>query len=349
MSKLREAGFGKIPATIVTGFLGAGKSTLVKHVLSEAKDRRVAVIVNEFGDVGFDGGLIESCSDPDCAPVKVMELTNGCICCTVADDFLPALETILALDPLPDHILIETSGLALPKPLVKAFDWPAVRSRVTVDGVIVVADGPAVASGTFAENLDAVSAAAAADTALEHDFPLAEVFEDQVALADLVILNKTDLMDAAACRQAEATISAELSRAVRIVPAAHGRVGAALLLGLNAAVEDDLASRPAHHDGADDHDHDDFDSFVLDVSEQASAEAFVERLTGVADRHGLLRAKGHVAVAGKPMRLAVQGVGRRVEHHFDRRWLADEPRAGRLVVIGLKGLDRSAITADLAG
>jgi len=336
---------GQIPATIVTGFLGAGKSTLVRHVLSEARGKRVAVIVNEFGDVGFDGELIGTCEDAACAPVKITELTNGCICCTVADDFLPALEGILALDPPPQHILIETSGLALPKPLVKAFDWPGVRSRVTVDGVVVVADGPAVAAGLFAETPEEPSDIPAA----EHDFPLAEVFEDQIALADLVILNKTDLMDADARGRAEAAIAAESRRPMPIVPAAHGAVPATILLGLGAAVEDDLGNRPAHHDTEEEHDHDDFDSFVLDLPVIDSAEAFAERLAVAAERHGLLRTKGYLAVAGKPMRLAVQGVGRRIDHHYDRRWAADEPRLGQLVVIGLKGLDRAAITAALAG
>ena len=337
----------KIPVTIITGFLGAGKTTLVRHVLAHAGGRRVAVIVNEFGDVGFDGDLIADCGDPSCAPVKVMELTNGCICCTVADDFIPALEAILALDPKPDHILIETSGLALPKPLVKAFEWPAIRSRVTVDGVIAVADGPAVAAGLFAEDIGAINGQADADPSIEHDFPLAEVFEDQVAIADIVILNKTDLMDAAARSKAEAVITAETSRPVRIVPTAQGKIDPAVLLGLGAAVEADLHNRPAHHDAEEEHDHDDFDSFVLPLAVQASAEGFAARLGRIADEHNVLRAKGFASVDGKPMRLVVQGVGARINHHFDRSWAAGEAREGRLVVIGLKGLDRAAIEMAL--
>ena len=335
----------KIPATVVTGFLGAGKTTLIRHLLQNAGGRRIAVIVNEFGDLGFDGGLISDCEDPSCAPMKVTELTNGCICCTVADDFIPALEAILALKPGPEHILIETSGLALPKPLVKAFDWPSIRSRVTVDGVVVVADGPALAAGIFAEEAPEPQTVGALP---EHDFPLAEVFEDQVAMADIVILNKTDLMQAADIAEAERAINSEISRSVRILHASHGCVPPSILIGMNAAVEDDLPNRPAHHDRESEHDHDDFDSFVIELGSQANAGDIAARLESIAQSYGVLRMKGHVEITGKPMRLAIQGVGRRVNHNFDRAWRPDESRDGRLVIIGLKGLDRAAIAASLS-
>jgi cobalamin biosynthesis protein CobW len=327
--------FGKIPATIVTGFLGAGKTTLLRHVISHARGRRVAVIVNEFGDAGFDGDLISDCGDADCRPAKVVELTNGCICCTVADDFQPALEALLALDPRPDHILIETSGLALPKPLVKAFDWPAIRSRVTVDGVIAVVDGPAAARGQFAEDVGAL-----ADPTAEHDFPLAEVFEDQVAVADLIIINKRDMMSDADVDAVKALIHAEVKRPVAIIEASHGQVAPDVLLGIGAAAEDDLANRPTHHDEGE-HDHDDFDSFVLPMTPFSSADAALAALTRAAGQHGILRMKGYVDVSGKPMRLLVQGVGSRVQAHFDKPWSG--ARKGQLVMIGLKGIDQAAI------
>ena len=108
----------RVPCTIVTGFLGAGKTTLIRHVLAHADGRRLAVIVNEFGDVGIDGEILRGCGDEACPEDNIVELANGCLCCTVADDFVPALDTILARTPQVEHIVIETSGLALPKPLV---------------------------------------------------------------------------------------------------------------------------------------------------------------------------------------------------------------------------------------
>jgi cobalamin biosynthesis protein CobW len=337
--------FSKIPATIVTGFLGAGKTTLLRHVISHAKGRRVAVIVNEFGDAGFDGDLISDCGDADCRPAKVVELTNGCICCTVADDFQPALEAILALDPRPDHILIETSGLALPKPLVKAFDWPAIRSKVTVDGVIAVVDGPATASGQFAEDTAALDAMAAADNAIDHDFPLAEVFEDQIAVADLIIINKRDLMSDDDMAVARGIIAGEMKRKHAVVEAAHGVIAPDVMLGLHAAAEDDLPNRPTHHDEGE-HDHDDFDTHVLSLPSFASLEDAKTTISTLVAAHEVLRAKGYAEIAGKPMRAVIQAVGNRVQAYFDKPW--EKERKGQLVVIGLKGLDPLAIAATLS-
>jgi len=338
----------KIPATVITGFLGAGKTTLVRHLLENARGRRIAVVVNEFGSLGIDGELLKSCGIEGCAEDSIIELANGCICCTVADDFLPTMEALLARPEPPEHVVIETSGLALPKPLLKAFDWPSVRSRMTVDGVIAVIDGPAVAEGRFADDPEAVQAQRAADPSLDHDNPLAEVFEDQLAAADLVILNKMDLLDPKALQRLEATIAERAPRKLRTLQTSEGRVDPTVLLGLEAAAEDDLAARPSHHDGMDDHEHDDFTSFVVDVpGEIDDPAAFARHLEAVAERFGILRLKGFLAVQGKAMRLLVQGVGRRFRHHYDRPWRAGETRRGQLVVIGEQGLDRAAIEAAI--
>lgn len=339
---------GKIPATIVTGFLGAGKTTLIRHVIENARGRRLALIINEFGDIGVDGDILRGCGDETCAQEQIIELANGCICCTVADDFVPAIEKLLALDPAPDHVIIETSGLALPKPLVKAFDWPAVRRRLTVDGVVAVVDAAAVAAGRFADDPEKLAAQRAADPNVDHDNPLEEVYEDQLLCADLIVLNKTDLVDDATRAQVEAEIAATVSRAVKIVATRGGKLDAHVLLGLDAKAEDDLANRPSHHDAEPDHDHDDFDSFVVPVASVAEPEGFLQKLARLAEEHDVLRIKGFVAVDGKPMRLLVQGVGARFEKSFDRPWGRDEARAGRLVVIGEKGLDAAAIRAALA-
>ncbi|MFE1600971.1 cobalamin biosynthesis protein CobW [Methylobacterium sp. ID0610] len=339
----------KIPCTIVTGFLGAGKTTLVRHVVEHNDGRRLAIIVNEFGDVGFDGSLLASCGVPGCDEDAVVELPNGCICCTVADDFVPALNRLLDRPEPPEHILIETSGLALPKPLVQAFNWPAIRSRVTVDGVVAVVDGPAVAAGAFADDPEALRAQRAADQAVDHDNPLEEVFEDQLLCADLVVMNKGDLLDAESRARVRAEIEGHLPRAVKLVETAHGAIDPRVLLGLNAAAEGDLAARPSHHETEEDHDHDDFDSVAVPVAAAGSPDDLAARVARAAEVPGVLRIKGFCAVAEKPMRLVVQGVGRRIAHHYDRPWRAGEPRDGRLVVIGLSGFDRDAVATALKG
>jgi cobalamin biosynthesis protein CobW len=343
------ASLARVPCTIVTGFLGAGKTTLIRHVLANARGRRLAVIVNEFGDVGIDGEILKGCGDAACPEENIVELANGCLCCTVADEFVPALDAILSRNPAVEHIVIETSGLALPKPLIQAFHWPAIKSRVTVDGVVAVVDGAAIADGRVAADLDALARQRAADTALEHDDPIEEVFEDQIACADLVVLNKRDLLDAAGLDRAVASVMRALPRTVKIVTVSDGKVDPAALLGLGIGSEDDIENRRTRHDAEQDHDHDDFDSFVVPLPEIADPAALAARVAAVADTHDVFRVKGFVPVAGKPMRLLVQAVGMRVTHQYDRPWNASEAREGRLVVIGLKGLDRAAVTRTLLG
>ena len=340
----------KIPATVITGFLGAGKTSLIRHALGEANGRRIALIINEFGDLGIDQDVLQGCGDTACDETDIVELANGCICCTVADDFVPAIEALLAREPAPDHILIETSGLALPKPLVAAFNWPEIRTRLTVDGVVAVVDGPALAEGRFADDEDALQAQREADEMLDHESPLAEVFEDQIGCADMVILNKSDLLAANGAEEGAARMQPHLRPGARIVKAAHGRVPPDLLLGLEAGAEADLASRRSHHDDLDEpHDHDEFESFVMAPGTVDDPAAFAERLSAVAAQHGVLRAKGFLDVAGRRRRLVVQAVGTRVDRHFDRDWRPDERRESRLVVIGLAPLDRAAVEAAIRG
>jgi cobalamin biosynthesis protein CobW len=337
----------KIPATIVTGFLGAGKTTLIRHLMTQLNGKRLALIVNEFGELGFDGALLQGCADETCPDADIVELANGCICCTVADDFLPTMQALLSRAEPPDHIVIETSGLALPKPLVKAFDWPEIRARVTVDGVVTVLDGEAVLSGRFATDPEALAAQRAADPTLDHDNPLEELYEDQLACADLVVISKSDLLGEEGLEAVTEEIASHLRGGVGVVPARFGAVPISVLLGLDAAAEDDVASRKSVHDGEAEHDHDDFDSFSVPLPPIADVPALIERLTAAARQHEILRLKGFAVVEGKPSRLVVQGVGERFTSYFDRPWTTSEKQQGHLVVIGLKGLDRRAIEAAI--
>jgi cobalamin biosynthesis protein CobW len=339
----------KTPVTIVTGFLGAGKTTLIRHLLANAGGRRLALIINEFGDVGVDGDLVKGCADANCPEEAIIELANGCICCTVADDFAPALTALVAREPKPDHIVVETSGLALPKPLIKAFDWPELRTKLTVDGVVAVVDAAAVAEGRFADDPARVAEQRRNDPSLDHDNPLEEVYEDQLMSADLVVLNKADLVDPARLTSLRAEIAGALPRAVKIAPAREGAIGADVLLGMRAAAEDDLNGRPSHHEAEGEHDHDDFDTFVVAIPAVGDPDALIDRLIAATRAHDILRVKGFVEVAGKPMRMLVQGVGRRFRRDFERPWGAGEPRESRLVVIAQRGVDREAVAAALGG
>lgn len=350
----------KIPATIVTGFLGAGKTTMIRHMLQNANGRRIALIINEFGDLGVDGEILKGCGEETCREEDVVELSNGCICCTVAEDFVPTIEKLLARPDRPDHIVIETSGLALPQPLVRAFNWPAIATKVTVDGVVTVVDGPAVDAGQFAHNIAAVDAQRAADENLDHETPLSELFEDQIACADMIVVNKSDLLGEDRAEALRTRLGGEAREGVKVVRAAMGALPVDVLLGQGAAAEASMEARhEVHHhhhhdDDEDDHDHDhehdhghdEFETFVVDMGEIADGAAFAEKVADVIRAQSILRLKGFAAVQGKPMRLTIQAVGPRVDTYFDRPFGGD-PRSTRLVVIGEAGLDRAAIEAAL--
>lgn len=357
MTQILQTPGQKIPATIVTGFLGAGKTTLIRNLLQNANGKKIALIVNEFGDMGFDGSLVNGCADPDCAAEEVVELTNGCICCTVADDFLPTMEMLLGRDTPPEHIVIETSGLALPQPLVRAFSWPSVKTRVTVDGVVTVLDAAALAEGRIALDEAALEAQRAADEALDHDSPVEELFHDQLRCADLVVLNKADLVADAALKAVESRIGADIRPAVQVIASEKGTLPIEVLLGRQSAAEDDMAARHEHHHhhhddapshGGDDHHHDhqhdhhhhdDFESHVFDCPEFDSLASLEARVLEAMALKGVFRIKGAVRIHGKAAPAMVQAVGPRVETWF----AAGAESAGRLVVIGLKGFDLDAV------
>jgi cobalamin biosynthesis protein CobW len=344
----------KLPVTIVTGFLGSGKTTLLRHMLDNAQGRRIAVIVNEFGELGIDGEILKQCSigcTEEEASGRVYELANGCLCCTVQEEFFPVMRELVARRGDLDHILIETSGLALPKPLVQAFQWPEIRNACTVDAVITVVDSPAVAAGTFAACPGQVDAQRKLDPNLDHESPLHELFADQLASADLVVLNKADLIDAEGLAKVRAEVAEELPPAVKVIEASSGRLPLEVLLGVGAESEAHIDGRRTHHDSHhdgddhDDHDHDAFDSISIDLPE-ADESLLLDALTQLVVEFGILRAKGFAAIPGKPMRLLVQGVGTRFDKHFDRAWRADEPRITRLVLIG-QDLDAVQLEARL--
>lgn len=341
----------KIPATVITGFLGAGKTTLIRHLLQNAKGRRIALVINEFGDIGVDGEILKGCGDDVCREDDVVELANGCICCTVADDFVPTMRKLIERAHPPEHIIIETSGLALPQPLVRAFNWPEIKSRITVDGVVTVVDAKALVEGRFADDEEAVAAQRAADPNLDHENPIEELFEDQLNCADMIILNKTDLLAQHETDKVTIDLKTQIRKGTKLVPTQHGALDAAALLGLGSAAEDDVGNRLSHHEmeGEQQHDHDDFVTFVISLGVVTDRERLLARIHDLIADHDILRLKGFVAVKDAPGRLLVQAVGPRLNSYFDRPWRADERRSTDVVVIGLKGLDRAEIETRLRG
>jgi cobalamin biosynthesis protein CobW len=347
----------KIPTTVVTGFLGAGKTTLIRHLINNAGGRKIALIINEFGDLGVDGEILKGCNDEACSEEDIVELSNGCICCTVADDFIPTMKKLLERDTQLDHILIETSGLALPQPLVRAFKWPEIRTKVTVDGVITVVDGKAVTEGRFAHSIEAVDRQRKLDENLNHETPLSELFEDQIACADMIVINKSDLLTSSQGDNLLSQLKQDSRDGVQVLKSEMGVLPVDVLLGQKAVAEDDLERRHElhhhhhdhHHDQGhdDDHDHDDFESFIISMGEIENPEDFSKIVLDTIRDHDILRLKGFIAVKGKPFRLTIQAVGPRIETYFDRVFKSAENRETKLVVIGEKGMKQGSIKKAL--
>ena len=342
----------RIPATVITGFLGSGKTTLIRHIISNAAGKRLAFIVNEFGDIGIDAAILSDCRTAGCHVNDIIELANGCICCTVADDFLPSIQRLLQQQPAPDHIIIETSGLALPQPLVQAFNWPGIRARVVLDGVVTLVDGPALAAGSVAHDMDALETQRAADGGLDHDSPIDELFIDQIRAANMIVLSKADQLDNDGIARAHAVIEKHLGGATPIITAVNGVAPIDAILGMDMEEQaHERAKRSHHHDDHHDdhrheHGHDAFLSFIIVMPSVASADVIESDLSELASEFGILRAKGRLSVDGKSLPLVVQAVGQRVDSYYAP---ALDANADQLVVIGLAGIDGNAIAARLGG
>lgn len=339
----------KIPVTVITGFLGAGKTTLIRHLLTQNNNRKIAVLVNEFGEVGIDGEILKSCQvcDEDEAEQNIVELSNGCLCCTVQEEFYPTMQQLLERPNRLDSIVIETSGLALPKPLVKAFRWHDIRNNATVDSVITIVDAQALAAGTLVGDIEAVEAQRKADPNLDHETPIEELFEDQLACADLILLTKIDLLDPETAQKVQHWLQQQIRPEVKIIPCQTDTINPEILLGFNAAVEEDLANRPSHHDFEEDHEHDDeINSIEWSCDREFEAKPLITQLKKLVATTEIYRIKGFVAVPNKSMRLVLQGVGDRFDTFFDRPWQPQETRQTRLVFIG-RNLKKADIEAAL--
>lgn len=325
----------KIPVTIITGFLGSGKTTIIRNLLENNNGKRLAVIVNEFGEMGIDGELLKSCCTNE---EDIMELSNGCVCCTVQDEFLPIMLQLMERKDTIDHIIIETSGLALPKPLLHAFNWPELKPQITVDAVITVVDAVGQATGEICDRAR-VEAQRQADDSLDHETPIEELFEDQLSCADLIVMTKKDLLDESQFEEVQDIISGKIRSNVKIVSANKGVIASGILLGVGAQAENDLESRHSHHEedhaNGHEHEHDDhIDSVVVEITAVHTPETLVATLKQIIEEHEIYRIKGFINVPEKAMRMVLQGVSTRFESYFDRKWKENETRKTSLVIIG---------------
>ncbi len=337
----------KIPVTIITGFLGSGKTTLIHQIAKNANGRRLAIIVNEFGELGMDGEILKG-NDCGCEEENILELSNGCLCCTVQEEFLPTMLELMERKEDIDHIIIETSGLALPKPLVKAFNWPDLKPQITVDAVITAVDCVGQATGEICDR-EKVQAQRVEDENLDHESSIEELFEDQLSCADLIIMTKSDLVDQETYDEVSGIIQKKVGNQIKLISAVKGNIPIDVLLGIDAKSEDYIDEKHSHHEehhhhhhdhdhGHDhhhDHDHDEaINSVVVTIKAPHTPKKLIKVLEEMVADFQVYRIKGIIHVEGKPMRMIVQGVASRFENYFDRKWNENEEKSTRLVVIG---------------
>ncbi len=359
----------KIPVTIVTGFLGSGKTTLICGLLKKTPDRRLAVLINEFGEVSVDGTLLRTAGQEHGA--EIHDLPNGCICCTIKDDFLPIMKQLQQRMNEIDHVVIETSGLALPTPVMRALAWPEIRNDFQLDAVLTVVDTPQLLEGNLesGQPIPGADAAEAPQHAASVDF----ILNQQLENADVVVLNKVDDLAEEALMKAEELVRQKAPNVRFLELAYHAELDTRLCLGLNLHDEplpeattihhghhhgpvqqmpmeldrplEDQGQFDGHaHTGLGAHQHGDhthqhfhehdpgWQSFILESEDLQDADKLKTAVREMTLQQPILRAKGFASVKGKRHRLVVQAVRNRVQTYFEPQQ-SDESHS-TLVVIG---------------
>jgi G3E family GTPase len=307
-----------IPVSILTGFLGAGKTTLLNYILRQQHGYKFAVIVNEVGKIGVDGQLVERQQE------EIVEMSNGCLCCTVRKDLVRGVQNLLKKGGF-DYLLIETTGIAEPGPIAQTFlNIPQLQQLVRMDSIITVVDAEQI----------------------EKQLSEVETAVEQVRMADFLLLNKTDLVGEEALRAAEARIR-ELNPHATLFRTNQSEVNLRELLDMHAFdVDQKLTVDPKFLDELSQRHHHEINSLSFEFDRPFSVEALELFVQELSEREKIYRSKGFLWIKGNPRRAVFHGVNNRFTLLWDRLWDKDEPRSSQLVFIG-KGLEESRLRPHL--
>jgi len=308
----------KVPCTIITGFLGAGKTTLLNYILKQQHGYKFAIIINEVGKIGIDGGLIEKTED------DVLELSNGCLCCTVRKDLVKGVQNLFKKGGF-DYLLIETTGIADPQPVAQTFlNIPQLQQYARLDSIITVVDSEQI----------------------ETQMKESETAREQVAMADYLLLNKTDLVDEPHLVRIEA-LARGLNPHAQIFRTDHSQVNLKELLDMHAFdLDRKVEADPEFLNELRNRHHHDIESFSFEFDRPFNVEKFEFFVQELSEKQKVYRSKGFIAIAGNPRRAIFHGVNNRFTIMWDRLWEKDEQRSSQLVFIG-KELDEAHIRAEL--
>lgn len=332
----------KIPTTLVTGFLGSGKTTLLSNMLKQPAGKRIAVVVNVPLESGIDSEIIrgtdlDSLGEVERLPLgnRIYHLRNGCLCCTVQDNFAHMMWELANRTDQIDHVIIETPGTELPISFLKRLNSDVLAEKFTIDSVITVADGPALSEGRYTSASGRVSQRV--------DSGLQFLYQAQLDIANVVLISKTDLMMPALRKKLQEKLKGLLSHEPDIISMQHGLVRSDLLFNRGCNSEQRFEIDKVDLDEVDVGQG--FDSVMIKLG-QVDSDLLVSRLQMLIHEQSVFRAKGFAELPNKVMRQVVQGVGSRIDRSYDRRWGIDEERSTRLQIIG-RGLDTERLLATL--
>ena len=306
----------RIPVIVVSGFLGSGKTTFLRYLIKNT-NKKFGLLINEFGEVGIDGDLIKNCNKcQDKGSEAVIELNNGCLCCTVQDDFVPAIKTLLKLNTGIEVIIIETSGLALPIPLLKALNWPEIRTFIYLDLVVGLVNGETMLNGSPIYDLTEINNQFEQTKIIEHNSSINELFEEQLQVADVVLISRSDLLNEKEFFFIKEKIQEKIGIEVPVLKSINGKINLEFIFNSN------IDKRDFNEFMSEDNDHDDHDHLEI-FSESYKSDYFLDKqefemeMTKILNSINILRIKGRLWIPDKILPLQIQIVGKKINTWYE--------------------------------